>query len=143
MGLSPFSRSTYDYQQPGTAPSTSTGGMKVPIVIPETIIIPPNIIPPNPNPSKFKILRENLIGGFLVVEIAYEGCTNYEGKKILVFKDATYQQLIEQNSIDPHFSENEKFISPIARFEPTERGWQWACNFCRSDEEYRKTLDNR
>jgi len=122
MGLSPFSRSTYDYQQPGIAPSTSTGEIKT--VVPATVIVPPN-----PNPSKYKILRENLIGEFLVVEIAYEGCTNYEGKKILVFKGVTYQQLIEQNSIDPHFSENEKFISPIARFEPTERGWAWACAF--------------
>jgi len=85
--------------------------------------------PPNPNPSKYKILKKKIVGKFLVVEIAYDGCTNYEGKKILVFKDVSYQKLMEQQSIDPHFSENKDLISPIARFEPTKRGWKLAISF--------------
>ena len=90
---------------------------------------PPPVVLPNPNPSKYRIIREKIVKEFLIIEILYEGCTNYEGRKILVYKDITYQQLIEQKLIDPHFSEGNEYISPIARFEPTERGWEWAINF--------------
>ena len=66
----------------------------------------------------------------LIVEIQYPDCINYEGKKILVFENVEYSDLMKQGSIDPHFSDNKKFKSPIARFSPTERGWQMAEVFC-------------
>lgn len=50
-------------------------------------------------------------------------------KKRLVFENCTLEDLMEQKLIDPHFSENKNFHSPIARFEPTEKGWENAVKF--------------
>ncbi len=85
----------------------------------------------NPDSYNYLILRNIRIGNFLIIEIKYLNCTNYEGKKILIFEKCTIDQLKKQKSIDPHFSENKKFLSPIARFEPTDRGWKLALDFCR------------
>jgi hypothetical protein len=35
-----------------------------------------------------------------------------------------------QKIIDPHFSDNKNFYSPIARFVPTDDGWRMAEAFC-------------
>jgi hypothetical protein len=84
----------------------------------------------NPNPNDYKILKAEEHNGVLVILINYPSCKNYEGSKILVFdRGVTLIDLINQKSIDPHFSNNKQFKSPIARFEPTERGWQWAVSF--------------
>lgn len=80
------------------------------------------IAPHNPDPLKFTILRYYRIYKHLVVEIQYHGCTNYEGKKILVYKNTSINDLKNQGSIDPHFSDNKNYISPFARFEPTPEG---------------------
>ena len=45
----------------------------------------------------------------------------------------TKEELIKQGKdvgIDPHFSDNKKYHSPIARFEPTDRGWEMALTLC-------------
>lgn len=84
---------------------------------------------PNPNPANYKILRSEQIGSYLVIEIQYLDCVNYEGKKILVYKDCTLDELQKQKLIDPHFCENKNFLSPISRFEPTEEGWGNAIKF--------------
>ena len=39
------------------------------------------------------------------------------------------EKLKAQKVIDPHFSESKKYYSPIARFEPTMRGWGMAMKF--------------
>jgi len=84
----------------------------------------------NPNPDNYKIVRASEVGSSLVVEIKYHDCTNYEGKKVLVFENLTLLDLVNQKSIDPHFfPSGSKYKSPIARFEPTERGWEWARSF--------------
>lgn len=80
----------------------------------------------NPDPSKYEILRHKQDGDILVIEIHYPDCTNYEGKKILVYEGITLSELKLQKMIDPHFSESKEFVSPIARFEPTDRGWDMA-----------------
>ncbi len=49
----------------------------------KTISIPS---PPNPNPLNYKIINYSHEGRFLVVLIEYPDCTNYEGKKILVYE---------------------------------------------------------
>jgi len=64
--------------------------------------------------------------------INYPDCNNYEGNKILVFEGIKYIKLYEQGSIDPHFSDNKKFHSPIARFEPTDKGWSMAVELCKT-----------
>ncbi len=82
---------------------------------------------PNPRADNYSILRYRRIGPNLVVEIKYLDCTNYEGRKILLFENLRMGDLLEQKVIDPHFSDNKNFHSPIARFEPTIRGWNMAC----------------
>ena len=84
----------------------------------------------NPNPNNFKIESAKEIYGYLILKINYPDCKNYEGNKILVFdKGVTLIDLMNQKIIDPHFSNNTKYISPIARFEPTDRGWTMAIRF--------------
>lgn len=80
----------------------------------------------NPDPKKFSIKREYRKGDFLILKVNYHDCTNYEGNKILVFKGCTIVDLAQQGAIDPHFSDNERFISPVARFKPDEEGWRMA-----------------
>ncbi len=85
---------------------------------------------PNPNPYKFKIVEWIQIGQYLTVKINYPDCTNYEGNKILVYDGIDIDDLRKYDAIDPHFSVNKKFKSPIARFEPTDQGWIYALKFC-------------
>jgi len=82
---------------------------------------------PNPNPENYRIIKYIEIKGHLVVMINYIDCINYEGNKILLFKDCEYDELNKQKSIDPHFAENKGYLSPFACFEPTQFGWDAAC----------------
>lgn len=81
---------------------------------------------PNPDPRKWEVnnFLEDSRGDYLLVDITYPDCTNYEGRKIMLYEGVTMKQLRAQKLIDPHFSENKKYHSPIARFEPTEEGWK-------------------
>jgi len=93
---------------------------------------------PNPNPNNYQIKEIRIINNFMIMKINYLDSTNYEGNKILVFdKYIKITDILRKNKglIDPHFSDNEKFISPIARFCPDERGWKNAEIFCKSYEE--------
>ena len=81
---------------------------------------------PNPNPFNYIINKSYQGGSYLLVDITYPDCTNYEGRKFLLYENVTSIELKRQNHIDPHFSNNKKFYSPIARFEPTEYGWNMA-----------------
>lgn len=90
--------------------------------------------PVNPDPGNFKILRSVKRHRCVVAEIEYTGCTNFEGKKILVYLDTygeLFEDLPEAKRLDPHFS-RDTWLSPIARFEPTKRGWNWALLFADS-----------
>ena len=84
----------------------------------------------NPNPSNYiildKIEYENKL---TILKIQYPNCINFEGIKILVFNKPLID-IINQKLIDPHFSDNNKYISPIARFEPTSYGWNTAKTLC-------------
>jgi hypothetical protein len=84
----------------------------------------------NPNPAHYEIIASEQIGKFTIVVVHYPDCTNYEGRKILVFENTTLARIQAQGSIDPHFSENTKYASPIARFEPTKRGVLMAKKLC-------------
>lgn len=100
-----------------------------------TVVLPVPL--PNPNPRNFRVISHYISPKHraLVVKVLYPDCTNYEGQKILVYAtDVTMKELLEVNGniLDPHFCDNEKFISPVARFEPTERGWKWAIKFANS-----------
>lgn len=80
----------------------------------------------NPDPNNWEIVEYAQRGLSLVVKIRYPNCTNYEGMKILFYRECTLGDLRKQKLIDPHFSNNEDYHSPFARFEPTERGWRTA-----------------
>jgi hypothetical protein len=82
----------------------------------------------NPNPENYKIIKSLKRENFLVVFINYPDCINYEGNKILIFENCGLNDLKNQNIIDPHFSNNKSFHSPIMRLEPTEKGWSRALN---------------
>jgi len=78
---------------------------------------------PVPDPGNYEIKRHIYTGRYLLIEINYPDCDNYEGNKILLYENTSIQELINQKHIDPHFSENRNFRSPIARFQPTQEGW--------------------
>ncbi len=107
MGLKLFSSSSYD----------NYGGNT------------PIVQPPNPDPANFKILYGEQIGDFCLLKVRYFDCTTFEGKKVLVYK-APLTDVLKQETLDPHFSESKKFLSPIARFRPTEEGLKTAREFC-------------
>ena len=86
---------------------------------------------PNPDPTNYKIKKCRRLGKYLIVKIQYLDCINYEGIKILVYK-TTLEKLKAQKYIDPHFCDNKKFISPIARFVPTEEGWDDAVQYVKN-----------
>lgn len=91
--------------------------------------------PVNPNPRKFKTLKAQRIGPCTVTLIEYEGCTNYEGRKILVFWGyrMSVEDVFDAKFIDPHFCQGQH-ISPIARFVPTAEGWAMAKTFAQAME---------
>lgn len=95
---------------------------------------------PNPNPKNFKILDSLHCENFLIVKVNYPDCTNYEGNKIMVYENVTLPQLKRQGTIDPHFSNNNTMYNPIARFEPTTRGWAMAMIFVQNFLRYEKTV---
>jgi len=65
--------------------------------------------------STYWVLDTAKVGQCTIVKVKYRNATNFEGVKILVYLGDLPAKL------DPHFCDNHK--SPIARFEPTERGW--------------------
>ena len=80
----------------------------------------------NPNPYNYKVLRSIVVGKHIVVEVNYPDCTNFEGNKILLFESSKkFDKLRKQGSLDPHFIKNAS-ATLVARFEPTERGWELA-----------------
>lgn len=79
---------------------------------------------PNPDPKNFRFVQFEEVESNLVVMIEYPNCTNYEGKKILLFKEMTLNDLFKKKEIDPHFVETD--TSLMARFQPTNEGWAFA-----------------
>lgn len=79
-------------------------------------------VAPNPDPWKFEIVRSFQIKKIFVSEIRYEGCTTFEGRKILV----TSWDPATKSHIDPHFTAGGGLL---ARFEPTEDGFTHALAF--------------
>lgn len=84
----------------------------------------------NPDSRNFEILRSKRIRNYAVIFIRYPNCTNFEGKKILVFKGVSIKFLKSKNLIDPHFTDRPDELPLVARFRPTERGWSDAIRFC-------------
>lgn len=81
-------------------------------------------LPDDPDPNNWTVVRTHQVGSNLVAELKYPNCTNYEGRKILLYKDCDVMKLAKQTHLDPHFLPGQ--LSPIARFEPTPEGWELA-----------------
>lgn len=79
----------------------------------------------DPNPARFEIIRLEVYGPFVAAEIVWPDARNYEGRKIAVYR-CTAANLINAQTLDPHFQEARGPLVPIARFEPTELGWRLA-----------------
>lgn len=86
--------------------------------------VPPSEDSRNPDPARFRFVKFEEVEGHLVVMLEYPNCTNYEGKKVLLFKDMTLNDLFARKEIDPHFTAKES--SMVARFAPTDEGWNLA-----------------
>lgn len=91
---------------------------------------PKVLIVGNPNPANFKILQSEKVGRFVIIMVRYPECLNYEGKKILVFKDVRLKEIEGLGFLDPHFCNSGHHPSPIARFVPTSQGFKYAMLFC-------------
>ncbi len=91
----------------------------------------------NPNPKVFVIENTEQVGKYVVAKICYPNCKNYEGRKILVFENIKEEKIYSLKVIDPHFCDGDH-ISPMARFEPTEKGWKHAITFCKSIQKTKK-----
>ena len=81
----------------------------------------------NPDPASFKIQRFLTIGRYTAVQVRYPTCTNYQGQKILVY-EVPREQLEGRKTLDPHFGDKGD-LAPVARFEPTDKGWNLARKF--------------
>lgn len=90
------------------------------------------VVQGNPRPDNYQIIDTLTIGNYVIAEIRYPDCDNYEGRKILVYEGIDGRGLREQKLIDPHFSDDKPYRSPIARFEPTKRGWLMALAFVKT-----------
>lgn len=65
-----------------------------------------------------------------MARVKYLDATNYEGEKILVFKQIPMDTIRHLKRLDPHFCDD-GHVSPFARFEPTSKGWEAAVKMCR------------
>lgn len=63
---------------------------------------------------------------YCMLWLNYPEAKNYRGDKIVVYNNKL-TQILSLTTLDPHFLEDG--ISPIARFEPTIRGWAWGRKF--------------
>ena len=74
----------------------------------------------NPDPERFNVEKTHSVGSYVCAMIDYVNCTNYEGKKIIVFENTAAEDVWTAKSIDPHFMEDGNVI---ARFRPDDDGW--------------------
>ena len=81
------------------------------------------------DPADFIILDTYSAGDKLAALLKYKGCSEFDGKKILVFRGVTKEWLYSQISIDPHFIEAANGL-PLCRFAPTAEGWELAKTIC-------------
>jgi len=84
---------------------------------------------PEPDASRFEILETEGISGWTVALVRYPACTTYEGQKLLVYA-ASADEVRSQKLLDPHFLGQGGVLSPVARFEPTDRGRELARIVC-------------
>ncbi len=83
---------------------------------------------PNPDPENFKIERIADVGSYVCALVYYPDCTNFEGRKLIVFEQTSQAEILGLNNLDPHFEEDGNVI---ARFRPDDQGWEDALGLMR------------
>lgn len=78
----------------------------------------------NPVPTNFTLELVEKIGDLTLVIANYPDCANFEGRKVMVFREFDPGTTV----LDPHFFTTSD--SPIARFIPTPAGIKMAKQFC-------------
>lgn len=79
----------------------------------------------DPQPGRFEVIRVIEHRPYIVAEVRWPDAKNYEGRKCMLYR-ATEAELRAARRLDPHFQEQRGPLVPIARFEPTELGWEAA-----------------
>ena len=79
----------------------------------------------NPNPKNYEINHTLSYKEYVIVDITYPDCDNFEGRKIILMDKDVFDNCSQKNVFDPHFCENNDFC-PLARFKPTRKGWLMA-----------------
>lgn len=122
MGLGLFKASSCSCDYP-------TARIPAPPAPPATLVaVPKPAYAPLPEPEKrHQILQLYVCGRFVVAAVRFLDSTNYEGLKCLVY-EARVEDIERATFLDPHFCETGRHLVPIARFEPTDRGWEMACS---------------
>jgi hypothetical protein len=93
--------------------------------------VPERPIPPgNPDPRRFSVRRARQVGRHLLVEVVYPDCKNYEGRKVILYRDTPITALEGMRHLDPHFTDHRDGIVPFARLEPTDEGWAAGIALC-------------
>ena len=82
-----------------------------------------------PDPNNFEVKERITKNGYPIFWVKYPGVKNYEGNKILMYPKHFDTSKIK-NRMDPHFFT--KGDSPIARFEPTQFGWELAIKLAKA-----------
>jgi len=81
--------------------------------------------PPMPNPRTYSTIKRKHVGDYEIAEVFYRGCTTFKGRKLLLLKRHLYSNNKDTvKGLDPHLLGNDHIV--IARFEPTEQGWELA-----------------
>ncbi len=84
----------------------------------------------NPDPERWHIIKSEQVGKVLLAEVLYPNATNFEGRKLLMFHwGVTLDRIVKDPKLDPHFRAGQRDTCghvPVARFVPTEFGWQIA-----------------
>ena len=93
----------------------------------ETVYVPD---PRNPDPKNFRIVHSMKVGKYVILKVKYPGCTSFEGKKLLVYRDVGLRKLLASTELDSHFCDDPTHPSPVARFRPDDQGWGDAMRFC-------------
>lgn len=116
MGISPFSKSACSCGR-----SQAVRTVEVPVARPGM-----------PDPKRFVVEETLQVGRFLIAQVQYPDATNFEGRKIMVFRDVDATALWDQAALDPHFCDSPDHLAPIVRFIPTTEGFNMAMTFCRA-----------
>lgn len=86
----------------------------------------PVAVAPNPDPARYEVLERYVISNgpcsVTLLMVRYLDCTNYEGKKIMLFDG----EVLPAGPLDPHFQASG---GPIARFRPDNKGMEMAALF--------------